>query len=420
MKATKSAEGKSGLELNSAARALALGAVFAASLFPSASFAGAREQAIRLFDRLAGVPIALDDPRLAQMESLIKQGKLQEAAQVATNDDGFYNITIKHLSVPMTNVAEDVLAPFNDTSATMIGIVRDDLDARLFLTGDFIYKADASVTGTQGGIDIQTDRAIYGSNRHYDYLEARRINLRQKLIQAPQKIYITTNATTETPQVHPDAAGLLTTRQWGQAHLEGGTNRRPIQYAFMEFLCLPNTMMRDATMPDNRVRRDVDRAPGGSVPNYLNTCRSCHGGMDGLAGSYAFYENVISNGDDFTRYRAGTVANKMNQLATMYPAGFVTVDDSWVNNYVKNQNASIGWTGEMTGKGVKQLGIMLSNTQAFAGCMAKRAFTEVCRRKPGDSDANLLQSLSDDFQSSGFKFRRLMEKAAIAPACLGN
>ncbi len=51
----------------------------------------------------------------------------------------FYTTTLKNWITPWTNREQSVFAPLNDYTATVIGIVRDDLDYREVLSGDILY-----------------------------------------------------------------------------------------------------------------------------------------------------------------------------------------------------------------------------------------------------------------------------------------
>ncbi|MEK6579885.1 MAG: hypothetical protein AABZ55_11715, partial [Bdellovibrionota bacterium] len=67
-------------------------------IFLNSSLATAhkRVEALRLFDRLAGTPLALKDLRLTKIEALLDHGQVLDAAHIATDDDGFYNNTLRH------------------------------------------------------------------------------------------------------------------------------------------------------------------------------------------------------------------------------------------------------------------------------------------------------------------------------------
>jgi hypothetical protein len=143
--------------------------------------------------------------------------------------------------------------------------------------------------------------------------------------------------------------------------------------------------------------------------------------MDALGGAFARFQWASDgNGRRFLQHTPGAVANKMNQNGTVYAAGYQTGDDSWLNLARFNQNTSFGWSDQVEGRGVATFGRMLADSQAFSACMAKRAFTEVCRRDPLPEEGPVIEDLASDFRQSGYKFRRLLMRAAIRPECLGK
>ena len=114
---------------------LAAGAMSLMLALPLA--AGPREQAKRIHDRLTGVPpsVAVLDAMTAKV-SAGGNGPF-EAALIAMDTDPvngnpenakyFYNVTLKNFAAPWTNEAQSVFEPLNDYTATVIGMVRDDV-----------------------------------------------------------------------------------------------------------------------------------------------------------------------------------------------------------------------------------------------------------------------------------------------------
>jgi hypothetical protein len=171
---------------------------------------------------------------------------------------------------------------------------------------------------------------------------------------------------------------------------------------------------------------------------FDSTCKSCHGGMDGLGGAYAFFDsypvdtNDISETADFRMFYNKGAASvyavngetwKMNKNPTVSPQGYITSDDSWINYFTQNQNQALGWsaTSASSGNGIAALGAMLSQSAAFPACMAQRVFLSACKRSADPiAEAALLTDLASDFQASGYNMRRLYEKAASLSACLGS
>ncbi len=102
-----------------------IAAVVALAACAAAANAGPREQAKRMHDRIAGVPPSATV--LGQMETEIAGGRADAAALIAMDNPAFYSVTLKNLVTPWTNREQTVFAPLNDYTATVIGMVRDDL-----------------------------------------------------------------------------------------------------------------------------------------------------------------------------------------------------------------------------------------------------------------------------------------------------
>lgn len=425
---------------NKTKQKLVIGIVSIVSTLTSvAQGAEPRELASRIYSRLASAPLGLKDPKRAQIETLISQGNFLGAAQVATTDDRFYNTTVRTFATAMSNRSEDpVFGQGNlgnqqfltDFVAMVIGTVRDDRNAQELLTADFTYYVDETIAGLAPYKPITVDN---NDSPHFKNLYDLNINLRQKLVRkSPQR-----------PDFS-DAAGVLTSQGWGWEHLNNGTNRRPIAYALKEFLCVDLEELRDTALPTTRIRQDVSRTPGGSATTFQTKCLTCHGGMDGLAGAYAYYDEIYISSDTFTTdlgspagYFFGSqlarrpspldtntsVVSKMVKNSSTYSAGYKTIDDSWVNSYATSttsKSQAIGWPTTTTGKGVRSLGTMLANTKAFPRCMAQRVFRTLCGRNPDSTEIPRIQQLGDEFSAGGFKLKSLFEKVAIEPTCIGR
>ena len=140
-------------------------AVVAALLLCVTVDAGSREQAQRIHNRIAGVPplaVGLDEMAiLIQTGSGTEVENAQAAAFLAMQHPDFYRTTLKNFSTPWTNRDQDVFAALNDYSATIIGMVRDDVDFREILSGDIVYLAPNAAVPAYSTSD----------NRHYEELE---------------------------------------------------------------------------------------------------------------------------------------------------------------------------------------------------------------------------------------------------------
>jgi hypothetical protein len=367
-------------------------------------------KAQRLYRRLTGVPLNPSDQRLSQMASLIENGDAEKAAAIATDDPYFYQVTVKDMAALMSNRTETPFVGLDDFQATFIGAVRDDLDARTLLTGNYIYRARPHIASSEPS---------RSSNDHYKDIDSSPVDYQSALVkQEPQWPGVETYA------------GLLTTRAWAIAHYDAGTNRRAVVYAIQEFLCTPIDAWKTAHLPDIYVGRDVDRCSGGKWdPNqkrcvgeantkvFQDQCRTCHAGMDAMRGAFSRMDSL--NGS-FVELPKGRPAPKYRHNSGNYPDGYVTTDDGWEN--LISQNSVLGFDSQSatTGKGLNYFAQMLTQTSAFKTCMAQRVFTQVCGRAVQPSDQATLKSLGENFAKNGFDLKKLFQETAIRPECMGE
>ena len=282
----------------------------------STDISPARARALVLFTGITGVPVPIDDSRLLVMEPLIASGNEAAAVKIATADASFYNIRVADMFRKISTREENILAPLSDLVATGVGIVRDGISAKELLTGNFTYQMDPALGYTYDsagnpqqiiGLPPNADGTdqinlaapkflnmmIY--NDYYRFIESLNLSLFNVLTRVNGQLVLANrdvagNGVQGNPVPNPDPAGLLTTRAWSLSTETAGTNRRAVEYSFREFMCTPMANMADASMPDDHVGRDVDRAPGGNVATYQTTCKACHAVMDGFRPAYAHYD----------------------------------------------------------------------------------------------------------------------------------
>ena len=378
-----------------------------------ATRADERDQAKRIHDRIAGVPP--DDATLTNMASLIVGGNPLNAALVATDNANFYNVTLKNFAAPWTNRAQNVFVPLNDYTATIIGIVRDDVDFRNILSGDIIY------VGVGSGIPAYSN----SNNANYAALEAQAVDLSDssKLVQRTQSSVtgIPANAT----------AGVLTTRAASQAFFINGTNRAMFRFTMLNHMCHDMETVLETTRAPDRIRQDVSRSPGGDARVFLNNCIGCHSGMDPMAQAFAYYNfqydkvndptgdagslqyNDVGAVDPVTMTRV--VAKYFNNNTT-FPYGFITPNDHWDNYWRNGPNAVLGWDSSLpgSGDGAKSLGQELANSQTFAECQVEKVFKNVCLRDPQDAaDRSQVATMVSNFQSDNYNLRRVFAESAV-------
>ena len=371
------------------------------ALFSELGFAGPREQAMRIHDRLTGVPAS--DDMLDVMESAIggSGGAVTAALYAidgapdlqATGD--FYTVTLKNWATPWTNESQDSFAPLNDYSATVIGIVRDDIDFRQLLSADIVYR------GAMAGIP-----AYSGSNNdHYEFLEASGRNLGDPdvLVRDLQ------SSVTNLPQ--SAVAGVMTTRAAARSFFVDGTNRAMFRFTLLNHLCMDLEQLKDGSKPTDRIRQDISRSPGGDSALFLNQCVTCHAGMDPMAQAFAYYDFPYPAEEEFPNleldarkdlgnivYTEGVVQPKYLINSATFATGYITPNNHWTNYWRLGDNSGrVGWHGAAAntgafdlaanpayseGDGAASLGSELANSDAYTYCQVKKVFRTVCLREP--------------------------------------
>jgi hypothetical protein len=361
--------------------------------------AGPREQARRLHDRLAGVPPS--DAVLTLMAADIQASNPTMAAQRAMSNKNFYDVTLKNFVSPWTNVERSVFVPLNDYTATVIGMVRDDVDFSTVLSADLLYVAN-----TPGAPAYSP-----ANNAHYQYLEDNNVDLQAALQPATQSALLGIPASA--------AAGVMTTRASAAAFFVAGTNRRMFRFTLINHLCRDMEQMQDSSLPPDRIRQDVSRSPGGDSRVFLNNCITCHDGMDPMAQAFAFYDFDATAAR--MSYTPGVVQPKYLINSDNFKTGYVTTDDHWNNYWRKGANQALGFDSALTGggTGAKSLGAELAHSDAFAQCQVEKVFRAMCFRDPGNSqDRQAVSTIKSSFMSGGYKMKQVFADAAVY--CMGN
>ncbi len=386
------------------------------SLSPSL-YADTASQAKRMHDRIAGVPP--NQQVLNQMITLLESGDELAAARVAMQNPNFYNVTIKNWVTPWTNEEFDVFAPLNDYTATIIGMVRDEIDFREVLSGDILYIANSDVGVSPYSMD---------NNRHYEELEAMGADLSSVLIQTQQSsvMDIPSQAT----------AGIMTTRAAAKSFFKDGTNRAMFRFTLINHMCRDLEPLKDTSLPPDRIRQDLSRSPGGDSRIFFNSCAGCHSGMDPLAQAYAYYNYDYNVESDPDGENGRLIYNQAGQLDPVtgsrvtqkhqinennFPFGYIIENDRWDNYWRKGINQTLGWSSELSGygNGAKSMGQELANSQVFAQCQVTKVFENVCLRKPQDaSDRSEVEQITSRFISNNYNIKDVF--AASAAYCKGE
>ena len=370
--------------------------------FIATANAGPREQAKRIHDRLAGVPPS--NSVLQTMESQIASGNPTAAAYTAMDNQYFYNVTLKNFAAPWTNRDQSVFVPLNDYIATVIGMVRDDVDFSTLLSANLTYVGRSGIVAAAPAAN---------NNDHFEQLEANNVNLGNvnELVPVAQSSILGIPAAA--------TAGVMTSRAASEAFFVAGTNRAMFRFTLLNHMCYDMEQMLDTKLPPDWIRQDVSRSPGGDSRLFLNNCIGCHSGMDPLAGAYAYYN--YNEESAALEYTPGNVQPKYFNNDMNFPQGFRTVDDSWENRWRQGQNAYLGFDDSLpgSGSGAKSLGEELGNSQAFAACQVRKVFRAICLRDPENAaDRAAAATITDTFRSSGYRMKQVFADTAVH--CMGD
>ncbi|HLQ08561.1 MAG TPA: hypothetical protein VK128_05825 [Steroidobacteraceae bacterium] len=363
------------------------------------AFAGPREQAQRIHERIAGVPPSA--AVLDQMAAKTAAGDLAGAAAIATDASTFYSVTLKNLVTPWTNRDQTVFAPLNDYTATVIGMVRDDVAFNTVLSADILYTVNA------GGLPAPSA----ANNDHYAMAETNAVDLKATLVASTQStVYgLPVEAT----------SGIWTTRAGSSAFFIMGTNRAQFRFTMINHLCHDMQTVMDTTRPSDRIRQDVARTPGGDSRIFLNNCVGCHSALDPMAQAFAYY-NYDTTSTQLV-YTANMVQPKYLINSQNFSDGFVTPDNSWSNRWRAGPNAALGWDSTLPGSGMgaKSLGQELAASDAFAQCQVTKVFQTVCFRAPtSTADQATVATIKANFKAGGYKLKQVFQQSAAA--CAGQ
>ena len=395
-------------------RATGLPAVSALLLMATLAFtpfaqATSRDQAKRMHDRIAGVPPSA--ATLDTMQTLIDGDNALDAALLATLEPEFYSVTLRNFAAPWTNRDGSVFVPIDDYIATVIGMVRDDVDFRGLLYEDILY------IGSGAGVPGYSN----SNNAHYEALENADLQAVLQRTTQSSVIGLPADAT----------AGVMTTRSAAKAFFIAGTNRAMFRFTMLNHLCHDMEQVHDTSRSPDRIRQDVSRSPGGDSRVFLNNCIGCHSGMDPMSQAFAYYDYQFDpdndpagdngainyNGVNQTDPDTGTrVESKYFNNANNFEYGFATPDDSWANYWRAGQNKLLGWDETLpgSGAGAKSMGMELSHSSAFAQCQVEKVFENVCLRAPKDmADRTQIDAMVASFQTNGYSLRHVFAESAV-------
>ena len=233
----------------------------------------------------------------------------------------FYNVTLKNFVTPWTNRDQTVFAPLNDYTATVIGMVRDDVPFNTVLSADILYVGGS---GLPAYSPANNDLYQQMEDQGVDLNGARRDRRSRRSRAFPAAA----------------TAGVMTTRAAAAAFFVAGTNRAMFRFTLINHMCRDMEQVHDTSLPPDRIRQDVSRSPGGDSRIFLNNCIGCHSGMDPMAQAFAYYNYDATMMQ--LLYTANQVQPKYAINSDNFKPGYVTPDDHWDNYWRKGPNAVLG------------------------------------------------------------------------------
>lgn len=364
--------------------------VIGLGLISGAGFADdATIQAKFIYSRLTSLTPRMQDTLLIQMRGLIEAGQALEAAKLATNHRAFYETTVLNMVAPWSSTDGSAANRFDDMQALALGLIRDRADFRIFLNGKLGYRASPDV--------LPYPPYRPDSNFHFESLASSGHDIAKSLVSFER--------------LDGRSIGAFGSRGFGRAYYDGGTNRRAVKFAIEHFLCKSISGWREPNLPEDFIRRDVNRIPAGKISEYHEQCRGCHAPMDAMTGAFARMDYV----NDAVSILSEGVSSKYNINPTVFPEGFVTIDERWTNYLSWHQNVQFGFRGKTSGRSLEEFGAMLTNSRAFSQCMVSNAVASVCSSISRRDEIS--SALVPEFESNGYDLRHVFELASIDPKC---
>lgn len=369
---------------------------FVLILISAAGFARGQQPSLatrQMYFRLTGLPLLARHPEAVRWNEMVARGEQTTVAKEMSQEPGFINHVTRSWAERYLLADTSTQLSLNDAVALVVGVVRDDLDIRSILTGDFSYGGDSR---------LGNDRPQLRDNAVFNRIQERGLSLKSTLRRyAPQWLSLI-----------EERAGLLSTRWFGETNYQAGTNRRAVKASLEVFLCQPIEAWKTANLSTSWIRRDVHRAPNNDPRIFQTECRSCHAPMDAFAGAFAHFD-YVNSALMYSHY----VAPKYRNLSGVYPDGHVTEDNRWKNLLLHRPELGFGSSTMSSGSGIKDFGLMLAKTDGFLACLAKRSIKHLCAKDVSlrsDWTQELQRRMSGEFQ---YRLRDLLIAVAIDQRC---
>ncbi|HXH32327.1 MAG TPA: hypothetical protein VNJ01_16120 [Bacteriovoracaceae bacterium] len=410
--------------------------------------------------------------QMQQTISLLSQQRAREAAvKIIQEDENFYNVTVKSMVTPWSNKTSDHSKPLNDMTALLLGFIRDDIPFNQVFYRDSLYVFRGTLIGASlspalqalltepeilfvsatgfrnGPSDVLSKNETAGArhqflkdnfpgsdrilikdpkypklrfiiskyapdrNSHFEEAESLSLDLSNSNL---LKIGLQSDYLYSDPKA---VSGILSTREFAKAYLQAGTNRAGIAYIVPHMFCRTMDQLKDGTLSDEYVRKDIPRIPGGLETTYKNNCVACHTGLDPLSNAFAYHDYYNATGK--VLYTPTTVVAKLNATISNDDTqiGTSVSDDYWINFWKSSLNSRMGWGTTNEGYGLFSLGKMLSETKQFSNCMSQRVYEKVCLnniRKLNSKERDAVVALAASFELNNYNMKNLFAETSVS------
>ena len=318
------------------------------------------------------------------------------------HSSAFYSTTLKNFATPWTNRDQTVFAPLNDYTATVIGMVRDDVDFRTSLSADLVYIGQ--------GVSPAYSPA---NNDHYVALEDNNADLRV-VLQANDAVLAERSAARGDRRHHHFARRVRSVLH--RRHEPRDVPLHAAQSPVPRHGAGARHVASAGSHPPGR-----DAQPGRRQPLFLNNCIGCHSGMDPMAQAFAYYDFDETQGR--LVYTPGQVQPKYLINSDNFKPGYVTPDDHWENRWrLPGKNTVLGWAGQdgrIAAATARSRSARSSRTAMRSPSARRRKCSarSASARRATQADRTQVTASATGFKSGGNLKRVFAETAAY---CAGN
>jgi len=397
-------------------KTLLLGAMALVMALPRMN-AFAETSSMVLANRLASrIATYLPAATITNMSNSIASGDYVGAAKLATQSTSYGDNFLFNLVAPMCSLANTQNVPSNACIATLQYIAWNNKPWTDALTGNYL----ATFTAPTGVTAFTAPSAA--NNTHWQAATTAYLAGQMSYV-ANMNMVAQTSVNTQMT----DPMGVMTVYQAGYDAANMGTNRRFVEIIMQNFLGVTLDSVRDGsfgtTAAVDRIRQDVQGlAP--DTATFLNTCATCHGGIDGMASAFNGFDTSATT---FQLTLQNSVVTKLTSRETLHAAspGFKESlnspsFNSWVINYRTSPYGTFSW-GATSGVGANALGQSVVATNEFRINMINRIWNLACGEPPPASELTTVEELASYMLTTAQdQITPMVQQVATLPQCLGR